>query len=127
MLDSEGGVQPVVGASARPSSYIQPLTATAQQIHASSGEVAASARRASRGAAEAAGLVSALAGDATALAQHAGEVAAAGDETRASGAQMEQTTEKVRLAPQAAGRRLPDLGLPPQESARGGRRLRGVG
>jgi len=126
MLAIEGSVQPVVGASDRTSSYIQTLTATTQQIHASSEEVAASARRASRGAAEAAGLVSALAGDATALAQHAGEVAAAGDETRASGAQMEQTTEKVRLATQAAVRRLSDLGLTTEESAREVRRLRDV-
>jgi len=126
MLAIEGSVQPVVGASDRTSSYIATLTATTQQIHASSEEVAASARRASRGAAEAAGLVSALAGDATALAQHAGEVAAAGDETRASGAQMEQTTEKVRLATQAAVRRLSDLGLTTEESAREVRRLRDV-
>src|SRR5437763_1674340 len=126
MLAIEGSVQPVVGASDRTSSYIATLTATTQQIHASSAEVAASARRASRGAAEAAGLVSALAGDATALAQHAGEVAAAGDETRASGAQMEQTTEKVRLATQAAVRRLSDLGLTTEESAREVRRLRDV-
>ena len=126
MLAIEGSVQPVVGASDRTSSYIATLTATTQQIHASSEEVAASARRASRGAAEAAGLVSALADDATALAQHAGEVAAAGDETRASGAQMEQTTEKVRLATQAAVRRLSDLGLTTEESAREVRRLRDV-
>src|SRR5881398_943216 len=126
MLAIEGSVQPVVGASDRTSSYIATLTATTQQIHASSEEVAASARRASLGAAEAAGLVSALADDATALAQHAGEVAAAGDETRASGAQMEQTTEKVRLATQAAVRRLSDLGLTTEESAREVRRLRDV-
>src|SRR6184192_2287440 len=126
MLAIEGSVQPVVGASDRTSSYIATLTATTQQIHASSEEVAASARRASRGAAEAAGLVSALADDATALAQHAGEVAAAGDETRASGAQMEQTTEKIRLATQAAVRRLSDLDVTTEESAREVRRLRDV-
>jgi methyl-accepting chemotaxis protein len=126
MLAIEGSVQPVVGASDRTSAYIQTLTATTEEIHASSEEVAASARRASHGAAQAAGLVSALARDATELAQHAGEVAAAGDETRASGAQMEQTTEKVRLATQAAVRRLSDLGLTTEESAREVRRLRDV-
>ena len=126
MLAIEGSVQPVVGASDRTSSYIQTLTATTQQIHASSEEVAASARRASQGAAQAAGLVSALARDATELAQHAGEVATAGDETRASGAQMEQTTEKIRLATQAAVRRLSDLGVTTEESAREVRRLRDV-
>ena len=126
MLAIEGSVQPVVGASDRTSAYIQTLTATTQQIHASSEEVAASARRASQGAAQAAGLVSALARDATELAQHAGEVAAAGDETRASGAQMEQTTEKIRLATQAAARRLADLGVTTDESAREVRRLRDV-
>ena len=126
MLAIEGSVHPVVGASDRTSSYIQTLTATTQEIHASSEEVAASARRASHGAAQAAGLVSALARDATELAQHAGEVAAAGDETRASGAQMEQTTEKVRLATQAAVRRLSDLGVTTEESTREVRRLRDV-
>src|SRR5213082_581155 len=126
MLAIEGSVQPVVGASDRTSAYMQTLTATTQQIHASSQEVAASARRASQGAAQAAGLVSALAHDASELAQHAGEVAAAGDETRASGAQMEQTTEKIRLATQAAVRRLSDLGVTTEESAREVRRLRDV-
>src|SRR5256886_11019860 len=105
---------------------MQTLTATTQRIHASSEEVAASARRASQGAAQAAGLVSALAREATELAQHAGEVAAAGDETRASGAQMEQTTQKIRLATQAAVRRLSDLGVTTEESAREVLRLRDV-
>src|SRR6059058_3665026 len=122
MLAIEGSVQPVVGASDRTSAYMQTLTATTQQIHASSEEVAASARRASQGAAQAAGLVSALAREATELAQHAG----AGDETRASGAQMEQTTQKIRLATQAAVRRLSDLGVTTEESAREVLRLRDV-
>ena len=126
MLAIEGSVQPVVGASDRTSAYMQTLTATTQQIHASSEEVAASARRASQGAAQAASLVSALAREATELAQHAGEVAAAGDETRASGAQMEQTTQKIRLATQAAVRRLSDLGVTTEESAREVLRLRDV-
>ena len=126
MLAIEGSVQPVVGASDRTSAYMQTLTATTQQIQASSEEVAATARRASQGAAQAAGLVSALAREATELAQHAGEVAAAGDETRASGAQMEQTTEKIRLATQAAVRRLSDLGVTTEESAREVLRLRDV-
>ena len=126
MLAIEGSVQPVVGASDRTSAYMQTLTETTQQIHASSEEVAASARRASRGAAQAAGLVSALAREATELAQHAGEVAAAGEETRASGAQMEQTTQKIRLATQAAVRRLSDLGVTTEESAREVLRLRDV-
>src|SRR5919198_2808726 len=68
MLAIEGSVQPVVGASDRTSAYIETLTATTQQIHASSEEVAAAARRASQGAAQAAGLVSALAREATELA-----------------------------------------------------------
>jgi len=126
MLAIEGSVQPVVGASDRTSAYIQTLTATAEEIHASSQEVAASARRASQGAAQAASLVSALARDSEQLTQHAGEVAAAGAETRDSGAQMEQTTEKVRLATQTAVRRLTDLGVTTEESAREVRRLRDV-
>jgi len=126
MLAIEGSVQPVVGASDRTSAYIQTLTATAEEIHASSQEVAASARRASQGAAQAASLVSALARDSEQLTRHAGEVAAAGAETRDSGAQMEQTTEKVRLATQTAVRRLTDLGVTTEESAREVRRLRDV-
>ena len=126
MLAIEGSVQPVVGASDRTSAYIQTLTATTEEIHASSQEVAASARRASQGAAQAASLVSALARDSEQLTHHAAEVAAAGTETRDSGAQMEQTTEKVRLATQTAVRRLTDLGLTTEESAREVRRLRDV-
>jgi methyl-accepting chemotaxis protein/putative methionine-R-sulfoxide reductase with GAF domain len=126
MLAIEGSVQPVVGASDRTSAYIQTLTATAEEIHASSQEVAASALRASQGAAQAASLVTALARDSEQLTQHAGEVAAAGAETRDSGAQMEQTTEKVRLATETAVRRLTDLGVTTEESAREVRRLRDV-
>src|SRR5207244_800697 len=106
MLAIEGSVQPVVGASDRTSAYIQTLTATTEEIHASSQEVAAAARRASQGAAQAASLVSALARDSEQLTHDAAEVATAGTETRDSGAQMEQTTEKVRLATQTAVRRL---------------------
>ena len=126
MLAIEGSVLPVVGASDRASVYVQTLTATAEEIHAASQEVAASARRASQGAAQAASLVSALARDSEQLTQHAGEVAAAGAQTRDSGAQMEQTTEKVRLATQTAVRRLTDLGVTTEESAREVRRLRDV-
>src|SRR5256884_1108218 len=126
MLAIEGSVQPVVGASDRTSAYIQTLTATAEEIHASSQEVAASARRASQGAAQAASLVSALARDSEQLTNHAPEGATAGTETRDSGAQMEQTTEKVRPATPTAARRLTDLGLTTEESAREVRRLRDV-
>src|SRR5947207_2790157 len=126
MLAIEGSVQPVVGASDRTSAYIQTLTATTEEIHASSQEVAAAARRASQGAAQAASLVSALARDSEQLTHHAAEVATAGTETRDSGAQMEQITEKVRLATQTAVRRLTDLGVTTEESAREVRRLRDV-
>src|SRR5213080_1821773 len=79
MLAIEGSVQPVVGASDRTSAYMQTLTATTQQIHASSEEVAAAARRASQGAAQAAGLVGVVERQSDQLRQHAAEVAAAGD------------------------------------------------
>ena len=126
MLAIEGSVQPVVGASDRTSAYVQTLTSTAQQIHASSQEVAGSARRASQGAAQAASLVTALARDSAQLTQHAGEVAAAGEATSDSGAQMASTTEKIRLATQNAVRRLTDLGATTEESAREVARLRDV-
>src|SRR5439155_235776 len=64
--------------------------------------------------------------DSEQLTHHAAEVATAGTETRDSGAQMEQTTEKVRLATQTAVRRLTDLGVTTEESAREVRRLRDV-
>jgi methyl-accepting chemotaxis protein len=126
MLAIEGSVQPVASASDRTSAYVQTLTATAEEIHASSQEVAASASRASHGAAQAATLVSALARDAEQLTRHAGEVATAGDVTRQSGAQMEQTTAKIRLATETAVRRLTDLGTTTEESAREVARLREV-
>ncbi|HKW40326.1 MAG TPA: methyl-accepting chemotaxis protein [Gemmatimonadales bacterium] len=126
MLAIEGSVQPVIGASDRTTAYIQTLGSTTGQIHASSEEVAASARRASTGAAQAASLVGTLARDSAQLTQHAGEVAAAGDETRESGAQMEKTTEKIRVATQTAVRRLTELGTTTEESAREVRRLRDV-
>ena len=126
MLAIEGSVQPVVGASDRTSAYVQTLTSTAQQIHASGQEVAGSARRASQGAAQAASLVTALARDSAQLTQHAGEVAAAGEATSDSGAQMASTTEKIRLATQNAVRRLTDLGATTEESAREVARLRDV-
>ena len=126
MLAIEGSVQPMVGASDRTTAYIQTLTTATGQINASSEQVAASARRASQGAAEAATLVSAVSRDSAQLTQHAGEVAAAGDETRDSGAEMEKTTEKIRLATQSAVRRLSDLGVTTEESAREVRRLRDV-
>jgi len=126
MVALEGSVQPVAGASDRATAYSQTLSATTEEIHASSEEVAAAARRASAGAAQAAGLVGALARGSAQLAEHAREVATAGEETRESGAQMEQTTEKVRLATQTAVRRLTDLGTTTEESAREVRRLRDV-
>lgn len=126
MLAIESSVQPVVGASDRTTAYIQTITAATGQINASSEQVAASARRASQGAAQAATLVSALSRDSAQLTQHAGEVAAAGAQTRDSGAEMEKTTEKIKLATQSAVRRLNDLGATTEESAREVRRLRDV-
>src|SRR5207244_1714500 len=117
---------PALPRPSRTSSPALTRPATTEEIHASSQEVAASARRASQGAAQAASLVSALARDSEQLTHHAAEVATAGTETRDSGAQMEQTTEKVRLATQTAVRRLTDLGLTTEESAREVRRLRDV-
>jgi methyl-accepting chemotaxis protein len=126
MLAIEGSVQPVVGASDRTSAYIQTLTATTEEIHASSEEVAAAARRANQGAAQAARLVGAVERQSGQLKQQAAEVAAAGDQTRDAGAEMEKTTEKMRVATQAAVRRLTDLGATTEESAREVRRLRDV-
>jgi methyl-accepting chemotaxis protein/putative methionine-R-sulfoxide reductase with GAF domain len=126
MLAIETSVQPVVGASDRTSAYIQTLTSTTQQIHASSQEVAAAAQRARHGARQAASLVTTVARESDQLKQHAGEVSAAGDLTRDAGAQMEQTSDKVRTATQAAVRRLADLGITTEESVAEVGRLRVV-
>src|SRR5260370_1429413 len=71
-------------------------------------------------------VVTGLAGDSARLTQQASDAVAAGNETRESGAEMEKTTEKIRLATQAAVRRLGDLGVTTEESAREVRRLRDV-
>jgi methyl-accepting chemotaxis protein/putative methionine-R-sulfoxide reductase with GAF domain len=126
MLAIDGSVQPMVGASQRTSAYIQTLTATTQEIRASSEEVAATAQRASHGAREAASLMSAVAKESDDLRQRASEVVAAGEQTRQGGAEMEQTTDRVRQATQAAVRRLTDLGVTTEESASEVRRLRDV-
>src|SRR5256886_4995100 len=126
MLAIEASVQPGAGASERTPTYIEPLTATTQQIHASSQEVAAAAQRASHGAKQAASLVSAVTRESDQLKQHAGEVATAGDQTRESGAEMEKTTGKIRHATADAVRRLTDLGVTTAQSASEVRRLRDV-
>jgi methyl-accepting chemotaxis protein len=126
MLAIDGSVQPMVGASQRTSACIQTLTATTQEIRASSEEVAATAQRASHGAREAASLMSAVAKESDDLRQRASEVVAAGEQTRQGGAEMEQTTDRVRQATQAAVRRLTDLGVTTEESASEVRRLRDV-
>src|SRR6266542_3818773 len=126
MLALEAAVQPVVGASERTSAYTQTLTATTQEIHAASRDVTAAAQRASRGANQAANLVTAAVRESDQLKQHAGDVSAAGDLTRDSGSRMEKTTAKVRVATQAAVRRLTELGASTEESASEVRRLRDV-
>jgi len=126
LLALEGTVQPVVGASDQTASYVQSLTATAEEIHASSQEVAAAAQRASRDAADAAGLVSSAAREATEVQNTATDLAGAGDQTREAGARMEKTTEKVRAGMQAAVRRLGELGTTAAESAAEVGRLRDV-
>jgi methyl-accepting chemotaxis protein len=126
MLALDGAVQPVVGASDQMTQYLQTLTATAEEIHASSQEVAAAAQRASHGAAEAAAVVTAAGREAEDLRRSAADVAAGGDQTRDAGAQMEKTAAKVRLATQGALRRLTDLGATTEESVSEVGRLREV-
>ncbi len=126
LLAIEASVQPVAGASERTGAFVQTLRATARHIHASSQGVTAAAQRSSHGARQAAGILTSLGRDAEQLQRHAGAVAEAGDQTRQSGAQMDKTTDRVRLATQAAVRRLTDLGATTEESANEVRRLRDV-
>jgi methyl-accepting chemotaxis protein len=126
LLALEGTVGPVVGASDQTATYVQNLTATAEEIHASSQEVAAAAQRASRDAADAAALVSSATREATEFQNTANDLASAGDQTRDAGSRMEKTTEKVRGGMQAAARRLGELGATAAESAGEVSRLRDV-
>src|SRR5712692_4606348 len=126
MVAIDGSLRPVTGASDQTTQYVQTLTATTQQIHASSEEVAASAQRASHGAGQAATLVSTAAREAGQLKDSAAELAAAGDRTREAGSQMEKTTDRVRTATQNAVRQLTDLGATTEESAAEVGRLREV-
>jgi len=126
MVAIDGSLRPVRGASDQTMQYVQTLTATTEEIHASSEEVAAAARRASQGAGQAATLVSAAAREASQLKESAGELAAAGDRTREAGAQMEKTADKVRTGTQDAVRQLTDLGTTTEESAAEVGRLREV-
>jgi methyl-accepting chemotaxis protein len=126
MLALQSTVQPVVGASDQTAQYVQTLTSTAQEIHASSQEVAASAQRASRDALDTATLVGSAARETAELQTTAGQLATAGDETRDAGARMEATAANVRSGMQAAARRLAELGGTATESAREVGQLRDV-
>ena len=126
MLAIDGAVRPVVTASDQMTQYLQTLTSTAEEIHASSQEVAASAQRASHNAGEAARSVVAIAGEAEELRRGAADVATAGDETRTAGAQMEQAAGRVRAATQSAVHRLTELGATTEESVVEVQRLREV-
>jgi methyl-accepting chemotaxis protein len=126
MVAIDGSLRPVTGASDQTMQYVQTLTATTQEIHASSEEVAASAQRASHGAGQAATLVSAAAREAGQLKDSAAELAAAGDRTREAGSQMEKTADRVRTGTQNAVRQLTDLGATTEESAAEVGRLRDV-
>jgi methyl-accepting chemotaxis protein len=126
MLAIAGTIQPVVGAADRTTQYVQTLTSTTEQIHASSEEVAAAAERASRGASEAATLVEAAERQAGELRRGADQVVGAGEETRDAGAAMERAADKVRAATQDAARRLTDLGATTEESVTEVQRLREV-
>lgn len=126
MLALERAIRPVVGASDQTTQYVQTITATTEEIHASSQEVAASAHRASEGARQATGLVGAAATESGELQRGAMDVAAAGDQTREAGEQMERTAGRVRTATQEAVRRLTDLGRSTEEGAAEMMRLREV-
>src|SRR5439155_335345 len=77
MVAIDGSLRPVTGASDQTTQYVQTLTATTEEIHASSEEVAAAAQRASHGAGQAANLVSTAAREAGQLKETAAEPAAA--------------------------------------------------
>src|SRR2546430_917300 len=117
MVAIDGSLRPVTGASDQTMQYVQTLTATTEEIHASSEEVAAAAQRASHGAGQAATLVTTASREAGQLKDSAAELAAAGDRTREAGAQMGKTTQRGRTATHNAGRQLTDPGATTEANA----------
>src|SRR5258707_14793697 len=124
MLAIAGTIQPVIGAADRTTQYVQTLTSTAEEIHASSEEVAAAAERASRGAGEAATLVDAAERQAGELRRGADQVVTAGEEKPGAGAPVERAGGKGGAPTQGGTRPPTHLGATPEESGTEGQRLR---
>jgi methyl-accepting chemotaxis protein len=103
-------VAPLVDASERTAEYVEHLTATSQQIHASSEEVTAATQRAEAGALAAADLVGKAEAAMQELRATAHEAAAAGDATHRAAQEAERTAQVVRGATQRTAGALVTIG-----------------
>jgi methyl-accepting chemotaxis protein len=91
-------VAPLVDSSEQTAQYVEHLTATSQEIHASSEEVSAATQRAEAGAVAAAELVGRAEQAMLELRGTAHDAAAAGEETHHAAQEVERATQAVRAA-----------------------------
>ena len=91
-------VAPLLDSSEQTAQYVEHLTATSQQIHASSQEVTAATQRAETGAITAVHLVDRAEQAMMELRASARDAAEAGEETHKAAQQMEHTAQTVRAA-----------------------------
>ncbi len=117
-------VAPLVDSSEQTAQYVEHLTATSQQIHASSEEVTAATQRAETGAVAAAHLVDQAEQAMMGLRASAHDAAAAGEETHRAAQEMEKTAQTVRAATSRTASALERIGETVEEGAAEVGRLR---
>jgi len=103
-------IAPLVDASEQTAQYVEHLTATSQEIHASSEEVSAATQRAEAGALAAAELVTRAEAAMDELRSTAHDAAAAGEETHHAAQEAERTAQVVRGATQRTAGALVTIG-----------------
>jgi methyl-accepting chemotaxis protein/putative methionine-R-sulfoxide reductase with GAF domain len=117
-------VAPLVDSSEQTAQYVEHLTATSQQIHASSEEVTAATQRAETGALAAAHLVDQAEQAMMGLRASAHDAAAAGEETHRAAQEMEKTAQTVRAATTKTAAALERIGETVEQGAAEVGRLR---
>ncbi len=117
-------VAPLVDSSEQTAQYVEHMTATSQQIHASSEEVTAATQRAETGAVGAAELVDQAEQAMLELRASAHDAAAAGEETHRAAQEMEKTAQTVRSATARTAAALERIGETVEQGAAEVGRLR---
>jgi methyl-accepting chemotaxis protein len=117
-------VAPLVESSEQTAQYVEHLTATSQQIHASSQEVTAATQRAEQGALAAAGLVGRTEEAMAALRSSAQDAAQAGEETHRAAQAVEAAAQAVQQATSRTAAALERIGRTVEQGAAEVGRLR---